>query len=326
MTPEAFALQAAQTGVALYDRSHWNRIEVSGADRLTFLHNQSTNDLKQRQPGEGCDTVFLTSTARTLDLATAYILEDVVWLLVSPTMGEKLMQWLDRYIFFADQVKLADISSQTATLSISGAETDRLLEILGSTAMIGQPAGHHQVMEIAGEPVRIAVGSGLATAGYTLMTTADHKLTLMSALIDRGAVLMTDQAWEQLRILQGRPLPDRELTPDYNPLEAGLWQTISFNKGCYIGQETIARLDTYKGVKQQLWGVQLTASAEPGTPVMLDQEKIGTLTSLVATAEGWRGLAYIKTKAGGAGLTVTIGEAAAAIVDLPFLTRERQET
>ncbi|NJO51566.1 MAG: hypothetical protein HC840_21460, partial [Leptolyngbyaceae cyanobacterium RM2_2_4] len=131
---------------------------------------------------------------------------------------------------------------------------------------------------------------------------------------------------ERLRIEQGRPMPDAELTEDYNPLEAGLWHTISFSKGCYIGQETIARLDTYKGVKQQLWGVRLSQPAPPGEPLLVGEEKVGKLTSLTETEAGLFGLAYVRTKAGGAGLTVTVGSGTGEIVDLPFLTRDRTNT
>ncbi len=135
---------------------------------------------------------------------------------------------------------------------------------------------------------------------------------------------MGDRVWEQLRIEQGRPIPDRELTEDYNPLEAGLWQTISFSKGCYIGQETIARLNTYKGVKQQLWGIRLQAPVESGTVVMLGDEKVGKLTSFTQTNQGSFGLAYIRTKAGGVGLKVQVGEVDGEIVDVPFLSHDIQ--
>lgn len=96
---DAAAIQAAQAGVALCDRSHWGRILVSDDDRLRFLHNQSTNDFQQLKPGQSCDTVFVTSTARTIDLATAYVTEDAVLLIVSPNRRQSLMEWLDRYIF-----------------------------------------------------------------------------------------------------------------------------------------------------------------------------------------------------------------------------------
>lgn len=316
-------LDAATSTIALYDRSHWGRIEVSDADRLSFLHNQSTQDFKIRKPGEGCDTTFVTSTARTIDLTTAYILEDSVLLLVSPGLTQKLMQFLDRYIFFADQVKLTDVTTQTAAFSLFGAQSQTALDKLGASEMIGKPDGTHQVFQIAGQSVRVAVGSGLALEGYTLITSADHKDTLQQALIDVGAMTISDRTWEVLRIQQGRPMPGSELTDDYNPLEAGLWHTISFSKGCYIGQETIARLDTYKGVKQQLWGVKLDRFVEPGAIVKLGEEKVGVLTSAIETESGAIGLAYIRTKAGGAGLQVTIEDTPAEIVDVPFLTHEK---
>ena len=79
------ALKAAREGVALCDRTHWGRIQLSGGDRLRFLHNQSTNNIQILKSRQHCDTVFVTSTARTIDLATAYITEETVLLLVSPT-------------------------------------------------------------------------------------------------------------------------------------------------------------------------------------------------------------------------------------------------
>ncbi|NJK52314.1 MAG: folate-binding protein YgfZ [Leptolyngbyaceae cyanobacterium SU_3_3] len=310
----------------VYDRAAWGVIEVSDSDRLQFLHNQSTNDFKSLKPGQGCDTVFLTSTARTIDLATAYVLEDSILLLVSPNTQEKVIKFLDRYIFFADRVKLSDVTAQIATLSLIGEGSRAVLQKLGAAEISDRPYASHHLFDLAGLAVRVAVGSGLALGGYTLITQADQSAELKKALLETGAEWMDDRAWEKLRIQQGRPMPDRELTDDYNPLEAGLWHTISFNKGCYIGQETIARLDTYKGVKQQLWGVKLSALAELGTAVIgWAQKKWGTLTSIMATEDGAIGLAYIRTKAKGeAGTQVTVNEQVGELVDLPFVTREKQ--
>lgn len=325
---DAVAVQAARSGVAVCDRSHWGRIQVAGSDRLSFLHNQSTNDFKRLKPGEGCDTVFVTSTARTLDLATAYILDETVLVLLSPNRREPLLKWLDRYIFFGDQVTLTDLTEQTVTLSVVGSESTALLQRLGIDDRSKPPYGSHWLATLAGQTVRIATGSGLALEGYTL--TADRAIaaTVWQCLTDAGALPLGDRAWERLRIEQGRPAPDHELTNDYNPLEAGLWQTISFEKGCYIGQETIARLDTYKGVKQQLWGIRLdnpvtSSTVTPGTSITVGGEKVGTLTSLTETEQGSVGLAYIRTKAGGAGLRVQVGETEGDLVDVPFVTHAR---
>ncbi|MBW4488408.1 MAG: folate-binding protein [Trichocoleus desertorum ATA4-8-CV12] len=318
------ALEAAQTGVALCDRSHWGRIQISDADRQNFLHNQSTNDIKRLQPGQGCDTVFVTSTARTLDLASVYVTEETILLLVSPQRCQSLLDFLDRYIFFADRVKLTNLTTATATFSVLGPQSDALLDKLGAGELIGQPYGNHALLSLGDSEVRVAVGSGLATPGYTLFVAAEAAAGFWQQLVSLGAVPLGDRVWEQLRIQQGRPVPDHELTEDYNPLEAGLWPTISFNKGCYIGQETIARLDTYKGVKQKLWGLRLSEPVAAGSIITLGDDKVGVLTSSTTIAQAAVGLGYIRTKAGGAGLQVQVGTAQGEVVPVPFLTHERQ--
>ncbi|MEA5580374.1 folate-binding protein [Nodularia harveyana UHCC-0300] len=318
---DAAAIQAAITKVAICDRSHWGRIRVSNDDRLRFLHNQSTNDFQSLKPGQGCDTVMVSSTARTIDLVSAYILEDAVLLLTSPSRRESLFQWLDKYIFFADKVELKDVTEETSTFSLIGPESDAIIEHLGAGEIIGKSYGDHQLVD----GVIVAVGSGLAAPGYTLILPTAQKEQLWQKILALGAVELSDRAWETLRILQGRPAPDAELTDDYNPLEVGLWQTISFNKGCYIGQETIARLNTYKGVKQYLWGIRLNAAVEVGSAIAIGDEKIGKLTSYTETTNGHFGLGYIRSKAGGVGLKVQVGETQGEIVAIPFVSHEYPE-
>ncbi|MDX2242643.1 MAG: folate-binding protein [Leptolyngbyaceae cyanobacterium bins.302] len=327
--PETFgndetAIPAIAEGVAVCDRSHWGRIQLTDADRQTFLHNQSTNNIQSLKPGEGCDTLFVTSTARTIDLATVYVLEASVLVVVSPNRREYLLQWLDRYIFFGDKVKLQDVTDQTALFSLVGAGSKDLLQRLGVETSPGSAYASHQEVTLAGCSVRLAVGSGLASPGYSLMVAADQAAIVWEALVEAGGLPLGDRAWEQLRIQQGRPAPDYELTEEFNAVEACLWQAISINKGCYIGQETIARLDTYQGVKQQIWGIQLQAeSVEVGTPITLEEEKIGVLTSITATPDGAFGLGYVRTKAGGAGLQVQVGNQSALLIEVPFLQRDR---
>ncbi|WP_416665696.1 CAF17-like 4Fe-4S cluster assembly/insertion protein YgfZ [Egbenema bharatensis] len=319
---EAEVWQAIETGVVLHDRSHWGRIRVSGDDRLRFLHNQTTNSMQTLQPGQGCDTVFVTSTARTIDLVSAYTLEDAVLLLTSPGYNQKLIQWMDRFIFFADKVELEDLTERTITFSIMGAGSDALLEKVGAGSLVGQPCNNHLLLNINGIETRIAVGCGLALSGHTFFVEADRAADLWKQLIASGAVPMGEQIWEQLRIQQGRPLPDRELTEAVNPLEAGLWYTISLNKGCYIGQETIARLHTYRGVKQQLWGIKLNQFAEPGSSIVANGQAIGKLTSCTQSQNGYFGLAYIRTKALPSELAITVNEQQGELVNVPFLTHE----
>ena len=319
---DRLAYQAVKEGVALCDRSHWGLLKISGEDRLRYLHNQTTNNINFLQPGQGCDTIFVNSTGRTIDLATAYVNEDALLVLVSPNRRQQLMEWMDRYIFPMDRVELADISDENAIFSAIGPQSDNLLRKLGVETILDRPQASHAQVQIGDTLLRVAVGTGLALPGYTFIVPVEAAAKIWSKLIATGAIPMGDRLWEQLRILQGRPAPDRELTEDYNPLEAGLWQAISFDKGCYIGQETIARLNTYKGVKQRLWGVRLSEPVEPGTAVTLEDSKVGILTSYTETEAGKFGLAYVRTKAGGAGLQVQIGESSAELTSLPFLTHE----
>ncbi|MBW4513636.1 MAG: folate-binding protein [Timaviella obliquedivisa GSE-PSE-MK23-08B] len=305
--------------VGLCDRTHWGRIQMTGDDRLRFLHNQTTNDFNILKSGQGCDTVFVTSTGRTIDLATAYVTEDAVLLLVSPGYNQRLMEWMDRFIFFADKVELQDITESTVAFSLLG---EGLTDALGMGAIAQQPYASHQLMAIGGVEVRVAVGSGLTTPGYTLIAAVNDAAQLWQTLAAAGAQPFGTQAWEELRIQQGRPAAGQELTDAVNPLEAGLWQTISLSKGCYIGQETIARLHSYRGVKQQLWGIKMNAAAEVDSSITEGEEKIGKLTSCTQTATGHFGLAYIRTKAVTPGLKVTIGAVEGELVAVPFVTHE----
>ncbi len=314
------AKNAIKQGVAICDRSHWGLLKITGEDRLRYLHNQSTNDFEKLKPGQGCDTVFVTSTARTLDLATAYVTKDAVLAIVSPNRREQLLTWLDRFIFPFDKVELSDISADFTIFSLLGAKSSDLIKKVASETDSLQSFGDHLQVTIADVPVRIALGSGLATEGYTLIIPSDRAAEVWSTILELGAIPFGDRLWENLRIEQGRPVPDRELTEDYNPLEAGLWQTISFEKGCYIGQETIARLNTYNGVKQKLWGIKLSQPVTPQTPIMVRESKVGVVTSCTATDSGYFALGYVRTKAGGAGLQVTVGEVSGELVAVPFIS------
>jgi tRNA-modifying protein YgfZ len=318
---DPIVIEAARSHVAIYDSSHWGKILVGDRDRLRFLHNQSTADFEKRKSGEGCDTVFVTSTARTIDLATGLILDDEVFLIVSPNRRKYLFDWLDRYIFFADRVTLKDVTDRTASFTIMGEESRSLLTQLGAD-LIDLPSHHHRVVTIDGIETRIIVGTELGLPGYQLICDRDVAAQLWQKITDLGAIPLGENAWEVLRIQQGRPKPDAELTEDYNPLEVGLWDSIFFDKGCYIGQETIARLNTYKGVKQYLWGVKLAKSVNVGTPLTIDGEKVGVLTSCTETDAGIFGLGYVRAKAGGVGLKVSLDNVDGEIIALPFVRHE----
>jgi len=316
-------LNAATTAVVLCDRSNWGLIKLTGDDRLRFLHNQTTNNIESLKSGSGCDTIFVNSTGRTIDLAAVYLTEDAILVLVSPNRRQQLMQWMDRYLFPMDKVELADISDSFAIFTLIGPQSDDIVQKLSLETILGQPEASHSQIEIGDVLLTVAVGNGLGLAGYNFIVPIDKSAEIWSKITEAGAKPIGDRVWEQLRVIQGRPASDRELTEEYNPLEAGLMGAISFEKGCYIGQETIARLNTYQGVKQRLWGVKLDREISPGAIVTLEEAKVGKLTSIAEIEDGvFRGLVYVKTKAATAGQKVTVGETSAELISLPFLNHE----
>lgn len=331
-TPTSFGVEgdraawtAALQGVALYDGSDWGLLHVSGADCLQFLHNQTTNDIKSLRPGQGARAAIVNSTARLLDLAAIYALSETAWVSVSPGQAAAILAWFDRYIFPADRVELADLSGEMNRFSLIGPDSAATLARIGCKLALDGPLATHGESQLEEIPVRVAVGTELGLPGYILWVARDRAAELWQKLRAAAAIPLGDRVWEQLRLRQGRPLPGKELAEAYNPLEAGLWSAVSLDKGCYIGQETIARLNTYQGVKQRLWGIRLSAPAPtPPTPILdRDGRKIGTLTSAVETPEGEHGLAYVRTQAGGADLRVCLTEGVeGTLVAVPFLSHD----
>lgn len=304
--------------LAFYCPLNGGLLQLKGEDRIRFLHNQTTNNIQLLKSGQNCNTVFVNSTGRTLDLATAYLLEEAIWIKVSANRRQFLFNWMDRFLFPMDKVDLTDISEQYVLVNLLGKQSEDFLQKLGFTL---PEANHQSLVKFNDISFYIAPGNELNLPGYTLIIPRDQLTIFEELLRSQGITQISDRVWEHLRITQGRPMPEQELTEDYNPLEAGLWKAISFEKGCYIGQETIARLNTYKGVKQRLWGIKLTESVEVGTLIMLEGEKVGILTSFTDLDSPF-GLGYVRTKAGGEGLSVQVGTASGEVVAVPFLSHE----
>ncbi|KAK1441604.1 hypothetical protein QVD17_07629 [Tagetes erecta] len=320
------ALDAVDTGTVVVDLSDYGRIRVSGEDRIKFLHNQSTANFEALSEGGGCDTVFVTPTARTIDIAQAWIMKTAVTLVVSPSTCGSITEMLKKYIFFSDKVEVQDISDKTCLFALMGPKSNQVMVDLNLGDLIGQPYGSHKHYNVGGNPVTVAVGSVIHEDGFSLLMSPTAAGLIWKTLLSHGTTPMSSSALETYRILQGRPAPGSELTDEFNVLEAGLWNSISLNKGCYKGQETIARLITYDGIKQKLWGVQLSSPAEPGSPIIVEGKKAGKLTSYTSGKGGNEhfGLGYIKKKAASEGDTVIIGDnISGTVVDVPYLARQR---
>ncbi|BDA41615.1 probable aminomethyltransferase [Coccomyxa sp. Obi] len=321
------AAAALESGVVVVDRSHWGRLRICGDDRLKYLHGQSTADFLSLQPGTGCRTVFVNRNGRTIDLASCLVQGSGITVIVSPSRRAMIRDRLDQYIFFGDKVEVQDISDSTVLFTLAGPRSDELIKALGAGSLVGREEGCHAVFGAAGQPVVVSVARELGMPGYNIIASEGIGGDLWRSLVGQGAVPMGEAGWEQARVLAGRPAVDHELTDLYNPLEAGLCSAVSVTKGCYIGQETLSKLSNLDAVKQQLWGLDLSAPASVRDEVSDGSTKIGTLTSV---AEHWDGrpfaLGYIRCRSKGAqvpleGKRVIVGNADATIVRIPFATR-----
>ncbi len=318
---DSFSIDKVFDGAFMCDRTSCGIIEITGEDRLSFIHNQTTNKIQSLKSGEGCNTVFVNSTGRNIDLVTVLVQEEKILLLTSPQQNQPLMEWMDRYIFPFDKVHLKDLTGEYTILNLIGKQTTEILSQWISQSPLNAPEFHHHNVKIEDIDLILIVGSSLKITGYTLLIPQEKAPLIWQKLTAKNVVPIGTQEYETLRILQGKPQPNAELTTDYNPLETGLWDAISFDKGCYIGQETIARLNTYKGVKQKLWGIKLKNKIDPSEDnlIMLNGEKIGKMTSYIDTEEGGFALGYIRTKAGDIGLKVTINNTVGEVIPLTFV-------
>ncbi|OVA06935.1 Glycine cleavage T-protein [Macleaya cordata] len=315
---------ATDNGVAVVDLTHFGRIRVTGEDRVQFLHNQSTANFECLREGQGCDTALVTPTARTIDIAHSWVMKNAITLVVSPVTCRSIIEMLTKYIFFADKVEIHDITKQTSFFALIGPKCNQVMEDLNLGDLIGQPYGTHKHYSVNGMPITVGVGNLISEEGFSLLSSPAAAGSVWKTLLRLGAIPIGANGWERLRIFQGRPAPEKELTNEFNVLEAGLWNAVSLNKGCYKGQETISRLVTYDGVKQRLWGLHLSAPTKPGSVITVDGRKVGKLTSYTTGRKESEhfGLGYIKRQAASAGDQVNVAEVVATVVDVPFLARQ----
>ena len=311
---------AARTGAALRNAQASFRLYMRGADHLDFLHRMTSNDFHNLQLGHGLEAVFIEQRARILDLATCYRGPDTTVLILSPDSRATIPAWLDRFIF-AEALELADRTDETAMFELIGPHAVRLVAHLLDADLA--KFQDHQLLDpqvVDGLWLARTTGPGLRAFGPPAAVEP-----LWQRLTAAGAHPIGAATWEILRVEQGLPLLGRELAQDYNPWEAGLDRAIHLDKGCYIGQEVIARLDTYDKVKQHLVGLRLSDAELPATgqPLRDGAREVGRITSAVHSPSlGPIALAYVRRSACAEGTALDSGGAQATVVSLPFLLHE----
>jgi folate-binding protein YgfZ len=295
----------------LLDRSGRGKLLVGGADAAEYLQGQLTNDVEALAVGEGQYAALLDRKGHMqADMRVLRPGEAEFWVDTEPEALEAARRHLQMYSI-GREVEIADVSAERAILSLIG---PRSVEIAGTAALAGNAC---EATAVAGVEC-LAVGTG---GGIDLVAPAADADRLREALLGAGAVEVSPAAVEILRIESGTPRYGAEMGAETMPAEAGIVEdAVSFTKGCYIGQETVARLH-YKGrPNRHLRGLKLSAPAEPGAALHLGEKEVGRLGSAgVSPALGPIALAILRREAEpGAELAVGEDGVTAQVVDLPF--------
>jgi len=316
----------------LFDLDARGAIVLTGKDRASFLHGLVTNDIKKLTPGTGCAAAFLTPKGKMLADCVVLCEEDRLEIDCQPELATKIEDLLRKYLVFND-VTIGNETASHCVFHLTGASPgDAVEEFLrreigrtGRGEQLSMPREPHSHGALPGAAFRIVRENRTGAPGYDLRLPSSLSKETLSSLLSEGARLASGDEMEALRIAAGIPRWGFELTEAVLPDEAGLRERgfISESKGCYVGQETVARIRTYGHVNRRL----VLLSVSGGVPKKEDEifsegEKAGAVTSAASTpAGGANALAYVKRENAIPGARVLIrtpeGDLPTAIVSIP---------
>lgn len=330
---------AVRNSVGIADVSYRGRYRLTGEDRAKFLHRIISNDVENLSTGQGTYATLLTHRGKIIADLNVYILEDIIGIDTAPETTESLFNELDKYII-ADDVEISDLTTDTGAVAVHGPKSlDLVQSVLGMDALADLPERHNRLREAGTLFNNVVVCVRTNTTGeigYTLYTAAHGLEVLWEKLMHEGAQFNVQpigwNALESLRIETGIPRYGTELTDSVIPLEAELEHAIDFEKGCYIGQEIVARMK-YRGHPNRLLrGIAIdgisTSSGCPeihqAAPVFSGDKEVGWITSatFAPTLGKSIAMAYVRMAVTEAGSHVQVetskGRVDGTIALLPF--------
>jgi folate-binding protein YgfZ len=296
----------------LIDRSERGKLALTGAEAKEFLHGQVTNDVERLSEGSGCYAAFLTHKGKMLGDLRILDAGNELLLDCERVALQELFAMIRRYKL-GRAVELHKRTLERGLLSLAGPAARR---IAGAEDLPGDEHSHRAGV-LAGAPVRL-----IATdLGVDVLCDAADTARVAAALVAAGAVSASEDSAEVLRVEAGRPRWGVDLDETVIPQEAGLnARAVSFEKGCYVGQETVARLYFRGKPNRHLRGLKLSGPAAHGEPLRLGEREVGRLGSVVdSPRHGPIALALVRREATpGDSLAVGEGDVHAEVVDLPF--------
>jgi len=277
MPPDPPGYQAALHGAVYYLPPQPGCLRLGDHDRSAFLQRQTTNDVDHVGLGHSVVTVLVSPTGRLLDGLRLLPDSDTILALTLPGHAPDTARYLQKRIFFNDKVWLQDASAEYAQVDLEGPRAGEVLLELGLPA-IPDIDGIAQV-EIDGTVLRVIGQRGLVGTGWRLLMPIAVLDGVLSRLAASGAEELSAEGRHVLRVEAGLPEAGAELVEAYTPLEVGLEHAVSGSKGCYTGQEVLARQVTYDKVTQHLARLQADAPLSPGVRLLADGKPVGVVTS-----------------------------------------------
>jgi folate-binding protein YgfZ len=317
--------RAARESAGVIDRSPVGKVIVTGRDRQAFLHGMVSNDVKGLTPGQGTGAAFLDAHGKVMALLAIYVLEDRLLLELPPDLTEKALLLLDKFLI-SEKAYFEAADASFAVLAVEGRQSRSLLSSLSGRPLPLEPYEHVEV-SVAGAPVRVVRRSETGGPGFQCWTMALHGPALWRALLDAGARPVGADALEILRVEAGIPRFGRDVDETVILPETRLERLVSYNTGCYLGQEVVARVKYRGHVNRALTGLVLDGDQVPaaGAPVRADGKEVGRITSAVRSIALGRPIAlgYVRREHLAPGSAVTVEDGAASIparvTELPFV-------
>ena len=305
---------ALTEGAGWLDQSDRSRLCLLGADRARFLHGQVTNDINGLGEFTGCYAALVNAKGKMESDLFAYRLADEILLDFEPGLTAAVQARLERYVI-AEDVEIADVAPHFGLLTMQGPQAEAVLTKLDLPA----PTEPLTVAQTEDE-IYIVHQPRLGTDGFDLFIPIDA-MNAWRERLDTIAPRCQMPTFEKARVLATIPQFGVDLTTDNFPPEGGLeTRAISYTKGCYIGQEIIARIRTYGKVNKVLRGLSLEGAAAIGDPVLHEGTPVGTLSSVCH--EPSAALAIIKRTASEPGTVLSVdtknGSVSAQVATLPF--------
>ena len=297
--------KAAHQGAVMFDSSRSGLFRLTGDTRIDLVDRLSTNEITSLQPGQGAATILTTHQARIIDRVIVYIRDQDLLLLTSPGAKQVVANWFKSNIFFNDDVQVYDLSDELEIFSLYGTQAGDVLSKLVDKDVLSMQMNEwgqtsDGLIYTRTDPV--------AGNGFHLLAEADLLSTNLQAAMGAGAILIGEQAMELLRIESGLPGYETELSNDYIPLEVGLWEDVSFSKGCYLGQEIIARMESRQKLAKKMVGLQSNAPLKIRGKITTKGSSIGRVTSATVDPNGkGLGIGFVKPDYALDGTKVSIG-------------------